>query len=266
VRKDQLLLKLVALPLCFVAMASQAQNLTKEELAGKLSGIDVNDISDSPVSGIYQVALGSNVAYVSADGRFIFRGDIYDTETSTNVTEETRARARVAMLDSVDPASMIVFKPASGKVKHTITVFTDVDCGYCRQFHREIDKVTALGIEVHYLSYPRTGPNTESWTKAEQVWCAPDRKAALTRAKLGGEGGEGEDEDREEHVQTTRSGDDLLPDHLRDAAQALHPGRIVEMEPKNGGRAFGIETVDADGVKWKMVFDADGKLLRDKRD
>jgi uncharacterized membrane protein YkoI len=90
--------------------------------------------------------------------------------------------------------------------------------------------------------------------------------AYTNSAKLGGEGGEGEDEDREEHVQTTKSGDDLLPDHLRDAAQALHPGRIVEMEPKNGGRAFGIETVDADGAKWKMVFDADGKLLRDKRD
>jgi thiol:disulfide interchange protein DsbC len=82
---------------------------------------------------------------------------------------------------------MIIFKPANGKVKHTITVFTDVDCGYCRQFHREIDKVTALGIEVHYLSFPRTGPNTESWTKAEHVWCSSDRNAALTRAKAGGD-------------------------------------------------------------------------------
>ena len=91
------------------------------------------------------------------------------------------------MLGSVDPASMIVFKPANGEVKHTVTIFTDVDCGYCRQFHREIDKVTALGIEVHYLFYPRTGPNTESWTKADQVWCAADHNSALTRAKLGGE-------------------------------------------------------------------------------
>jgi thiol:disulfide interchange protein DsbC len=91
------------------------------------------------------------------------------------------------MLNSVDPASMIVFKPATGPVKHKITIFTDIDCGYCRQFHREIDKVTALGIEVHYLFFPRTGPNTESWTKADQVWCAPNHNAALTRAKLGGE-------------------------------------------------------------------------------
>jgi thiol:disulfide interchange protein DsbC len=103
------------------------------------------------------------------------------------VSEETRAKARVSMLDGVDPASMIVFKPAGGEVKHKITIITDIDCGYCRQFHREIDKVTALGIEVHYLFYPRTGPNTESWTKADQVWCAQNHNQALTRAKLGGE-------------------------------------------------------------------------------
>jgi thiol:disulfide interchange protein DsbC len=64
-------------------------------------------------------------------------------------------------------------------------VFTDVDCGYCRQLHRDIDTLTALGIEVRYLSYPRTGPNTESWTKAEHVWCAKDRGTALTEAKRG---------------------------------------------------------------------------------
>jgi thiol:disulfide interchange protein DsbC len=81
---------------------------------------------------------------------------------------------------------MIVFKPKDGQVKHRVTVFTDVDCGYCRQFHREIDQVTALGIEVDYLSFPRTGPDTESWAKADHVWCAKNRQEALTEAKLGG--------------------------------------------------------------------------------
>ena len=178
---------LLALPLGFSVMAASAQELTKEELASRLNGIAAADITDAPIPGMYEVAVGANVAYVTKDGRYIIRGDIIDVETSANVSEETRARARATMLGTVDPASMIVFKPATGAVKHTITIFTDVDCGYCRQFHREIDKVTALGIEVHYLFYPRTGPNTESWTKAEEVWCAPDHNSALTRAKLGGE-------------------------------------------------------------------------------
>jgi thiol:disulfide interchange protein DsbC len=187
VQIDRTLAALIALPVGFVATSVVAQDLTKEELATRLNGVAVEDITESPLPGIYQVAVGAQVAYVTKDGRYIIRGDIYDADTSANVSEETRANARVAMLNSVDPASMIVFKPASGPVKHKITIFTDVDCGYCRQFHREIDKVTALGIEVHYLFFPRTGPNTESWTKADQVWCAADHNAALTRAKLGGE-------------------------------------------------------------------------------
>lgn len=179
----------LALPLGIVLATAFADDKTisREDLAGKLSGVDVQDITDSPVKGLYQITLGSTVAYITTDGRYLFKGDIYDADTSANLTEETRAQARVALLAGVDQKSMIVFKPKDGKVKHTVTIFTDVDCGYCRQFHREIDKVTALGIEVHYLFYPRTGPNTESWAKAERVWCAPDRNAALTKAKLGGD-------------------------------------------------------------------------------
>ncbi|HEY9183240.1 MAG TPA: DsbC family protein [Gammaproteobacteria bacterium] len=188
---NRILATLTVLPFAAFAFGASAQALTKEELASRLNGISVEDISDSPIKGIYQVAVGANVAYVTSDGRYIIRGDIYDADTSANVSEETRAAARVAMLESVDPESMIVFKPANGNVKHTIHIFTDIDCGYCRQFHREIDKVTALGIEVHYLFYPRTGPNTESWSKADQVWCAPNHNQALTRAKLGGEIPEG---------------------------------------------------------------------------
>lgn len=184
---DRFFVKLLALPVGLIAAAAFAEPLTKEQLAEQLNGVDANDISDSPVPGVYQVAVGANVAYVTNDGRYIIRGDIYDTQTSSNVTESERAKARVSMLESVDPKSMIVFKPANGDVKHTITIFTDIDCGYCRQFHREIDQVTAMGVEVRYLFFPRTGPNTESWTKADHVWCAPNHNAALTRAKLGGE-------------------------------------------------------------------------------
>ena len=190
-QKDRTLVTLLALPLGLAAAGASAQEITKEELAKRLNGIAVEDITDAPIAGLYQVAVGANVAYVTKDGRYIVRGDIFDADTSANVSEETRARARATMLGSVDPETMIVFKPASGEVKHTVTIFTDIDCGYCRQFHREIDKVTALGIEVHYLFYPRTGPDTESWTKADQVWCAANHNSALTRAKLGGEIPEG---------------------------------------------------------------------------
>ena len=90
--------------------------------------------------------------------------------------------------------------------------------------------------------------------------------AYTNSANLSGEEREYEEDDREEHVGAVGSSDSSVPGHLRDAAQALHPGRIVEMEPDDGGRTFEIETVSADGTKWKMVFEADGRLLRDERD
>ena len=77
---------------------------------------------------------------------------------------------------------MIIFSP--DEVKHTVSIFTDIDCTYCRRLHSQIGDYLEQGIEVRYLLYPRSGPASPSWTKAEQVWCAQDRNEALTLAKL----------------------------------------------------------------------------------
>jgi thiol:disulfide interchange protein DsbC len=168
------------------AAAQERKELSREELAAEFPGVETKDIEDAALPGLYEVAIGSSVAYVSKDGRYVLQGDLFDLDENANLTERRRATARVDMLSRIDPATMIVYSPGAEAVKHTVTIFTDIDCGYCRQFHREIAKVNALGIEVHYLAYPRTGPDTESWTKAEKVWCAEDRSTALTDAKLGG--------------------------------------------------------------------------------
>lgn len=166
--------------------AQEQGRVSKEQLAEQLPGIEASDISESAIPGMYEIAVGSNVAYVTSDGRYLLQGDLYDLSTRANLTEERRSRARVSMLAGVDSDSMIIFSPKDGEVKHTITMFTDIDCGYCRQFHSGIDRVNALGIEVRYLFYPRTGPDTESWAKADKVWCAENRSEAFTVAQLGG--------------------------------------------------------------------------------
>jgi thiol:disulfide interchange protein DsbC len=177
----------IMLPLVLTVSTSVGDETapTKEDIAAKLNGVSASDITESPIEGLYQVSAGSNIAYVTADGRFLIQGELYDLESRENMTEATRATARIELLGTVDPGEMIVFSP-EGETKHTVTIFTDIDCGYCRQFHSDIEQVNALGIEVHYLFYPRTGPDTESWAKAEKVWCAKDRNSALTRAKAGG--------------------------------------------------------------------------------
>lgn len=176
----------IVLPLALTAALASADEVSKEEIAAKLNGVSADDIGESPIEGFYQITLDTTIAYVSKDGRYLIQGDLYDLDSRENVTESARASARVQMLAGVDRDEMIVFAPKDGQIKHSVTIFTDIDCGYCRQFHRDIERVNALGVEVRYLFYPRTGPDTESWEKAVKVWCASDRNGALTRAKLGG--------------------------------------------------------------------------------
>jgi thiol:disulfide interchange protein DsbC len=140
-------------------------------------------ISESGIQGLYTISIGSQVFYMSQNGKFILQGDIYDAKTGTNLTEQDRISARKDFLNQLNEEEMVIFAP--DEFQHTITVFTDVDCGYCRKFHSEIDEVMDLGIRVRYLFFPRTGPDTESWEKAEKVWCSQDRHSAITKAKQG---------------------------------------------------------------------------------
>src|SRR5690606_30910162 len=91
--------------------------------------------------------------------------------------------ARRDALAGIDEKEMVIFAPA--KYRETITVFTDIDCGYCRKLHREMADYNARGIRVRYMFFPRSGPGTQSWTKADQAWCSADRKSAMTRSKMG---------------------------------------------------------------------------------
>lgn len=165
------------------ASAQSPEEAIQKELAVTYPDIKTDQISPSPIPGLFEIRVGPLVAYVSADGRFLVHGDIIEVRTDTNITEARRSAARLAAIEDIGESKMIIFSPK--QVKHTVDVFTDVDCAYCRKLHKDINKYLAKGIRVRYLFFPRSGPNTESWTKAEQVWCSPDRNAALTKAKRG---------------------------------------------------------------------------------
>jgi thiol:disulfide interchange protein DsbC len=152
-------------------------------IAKQFPGVRPEDVRSSPMKGIYEVKIGGDTAYVSADGRYLIAGDMYEVGSRTNLTEAKRSETRIQTLAKLDEREMIVFQPAT--VKHTITVFTDVDCGYCRKLHSEVAQLNEMGIKVRYLAYPRAGPGTADWRKMEAVWCAKDRKGAITEAKAG---------------------------------------------------------------------------------
>jgi thiol:disulfide interchange protein DsbC len=143
----------------------------------------LEDLRPSPIPGIYEFAQAAEVSYLTADGKYFLDGNVYDMATRENLTEAMRTHARLAMISAVPESQMVIFSPKNPL--YTITVFTDVDCAYCRKLHSEMAELNRLGIRVRYMFYPRTGPNTESWKKAEVVWCSPNRNEALTRAKAG---------------------------------------------------------------------------------
>jgi len=154
----------------------------RAKISDMFETIDPQDVTASPIEGWYTVQRGSIIAYVSDDGRYLLQGDLIDLDTQVNLSEESRADARRELVATLEDGDTIMFSPA--EVKHSVTVFTDIDCTYCRKLHSEIDGYMDLGIQVRYVLYPRGGPASRTWTTSEEVLCASNRGSALTAAKL----------------------------------------------------------------------------------
>ncbi len=149
-----------------------------------LPGTVVGSVSESPLGGLYEAELNGDIYYFSSDGRYLVRGEIIDLQTQENLTETKKGAARLKAMAALDEKDMIIF-PAKGEQRHVITVFTDIDCGYCRKLHSEMGELNELGITVRYLAFPRAGVGSVSYNKAVSVWCADDRRAAMNAAKSG---------------------------------------------------------------------------------
>lgn len=137
----------------------------------------------SSVAGWYEVRHDGDFLYLSEDGRYMMQGDLIDMISGESLTEKRRTVLRKNLIDSIGEENMIIFAPE--KPSTYVTVFTDIDCGYCRKMHREMQQYMDLGIAVRYLFFPRSGPGGASFKKARNVWCAADRKEAMTIAKAG---------------------------------------------------------------------------------
>jgi len=180
----KIFLSLLLIGLLIGSTVVHADSVTSDEVRlAKMLGLKVKDITPTPIPGLYQITIGPQVAYVSADGRYIVRGDIIDVHSGDNLTASNRAEMRLAYLQQLGTADMIVFSPTHPQ--HTITVLTDIDCQYCRVFERDRPTLNAMGVAVQYLFFPIDGIGSPSWHKAMAVWCSSDRKSALEAAMAG---------------------------------------------------------------------------------
>lgn len=171
---------------CFSQLALSSPETIKQAVAKAMPGSEIDAIAPSPVAGIYEVVIGPALFYVSEDGRHLFNGNLYDLQAppaERDLTEPKVATARTNAIGKMGADNMIVFK--SPNQNQAVSVFTDVDCGYCRKLHSEIDQYLAAGITIRYLFYPRAGLNSESYKKAVAVWCSDDKHLSLTKVKRG---------------------------------------------------------------------------------
>jgi thiol:disulfide interchange protein DsbC len=163
------------------ATADENLEQVRKRISAEFEVIDPENINPSPVEGWYMIQQGTIVAYVSGDGRYLLQGDLIDLDSQVNLTEAARDDARKELVAGLADDEVITFGPDDAE--YSVTVFTDIGCTFCRRLHNQIDEYNSAGIAVRYVLYPRNGPASPDWAESERVWCASDRKSALTAAK-----------------------------------------------------------------------------------
>lgn len=174
-----LLLVVAALPV----MAQDDYAVVEERIRELAPGADSIAVSETPVDGILQVQIGGDIVYTSANGRYLFQGRIIDLDTRADLTEQAKSTQRLELMHEIDATTQISFEPENPE--YELIVFTDIDCGYCRKLHQQIDEYNEQGIGIRYMAFPRAGIGSDSYTKFVSAWCAEDKKGALTMAKMG---------------------------------------------------------------------------------
>jgi thiol:disulfide interchange protein DsbC len=178
-------LAIFLLAVSLAAVAADDYSIIEERIRSMAPNVNSIAISETPIDGILQVQINDDIVYTSADGKYMFQGRIIDLDTREDLTESSKAGLRKEIMTHIDPAGQITFSPA--EPVYDLTVFTDIDCGYCRKLHAQVDEYNKQGIAIHYMAFPRAGIVSRSFEKAVAVWCADDQRTAMTEAKLGGE-------------------------------------------------------------------------------
>jgi thiol:disulfide interchange protein DsbC len=187
----KLLLAVSLSGLAFSALAADeaTEAVVRKALSSLAPDVKVDTITQSPLPGFYQVIASGQLVYISTDGKYLLNGDLLDLTTKKNISENAWADFRKVQLAKLPESQRIVFAAANPKYK--VTVFTDVNCGYCRALHEHIADFNKAGISVEYVAWPRegvtstSGAPTPTYTEMVNVWCAANPKMAFTEAKQG---------------------------------------------------------------------------------
>ena len=149
-------------------------------------GTNIESIEFSEFPGIFKVYYGDlQPLYVSQNGDFFIYGDMFEITSNQilNLTDIEISSKRKELLSDLDSSKYISF-PSDNEI-YAVTVFTDVECGYCRKLHKEISEYNKLGISINYAAFPRSGIGSNAFTKMVGAWCSSNPGKTLTSLKKG---------------------------------------------------------------------------------
>ena len=182
----KLIVATFAAGLSLAAHADATTDALAQKLKTAMPGIPLTSVTPTPLAGIYEVVVGSDVVYMSADGKYMFQGVLVDFDARKNLTDIRKSSIRADLLKQIKDEDTIVFAPPAGApVKHTITIFTDPSCPYCRKLHAEVPELVKNGVKVRYVLYPRAGLDSPIGKASIGIMCAKDRKAELDKSLSG---------------------------------------------------------------------------------
>ena len=163
----------------FAASPEDTIRQTLNERIPQLTKID--EVRTTPMQGLYEVRVGTDVFYTDAQGNYLIQGELIDTQARRNLTED-RIKALTAVKFSDLPLNDAI-KVVLGKGERQIAVFADPNCGYCKRFERDMQSVD--NVTMHVFLIPILSP--DSVEKSRNIWCAKDQAKAWQDYMLKGE-------------------------------------------------------------------------------
>lgn len=140
------------------------------------------EVQPAPVAGLYEVMMGSNIAYTDKNGRYFIFGHLFDMKEQKDITAERQREAQKIPFPSqfLDNAIKIV----KGDGSRTLAVFSDPDCPYCKKLESELARLD--NVTIYLFIYPLETLHPEAKTTAIRIWCAPDKAKAWSEYVLAG--------------------------------------------------------------------------------
>lgn len=153
---------------------AQAQEATiRKNLSERLPNIPkIDEVSKTPMNGLYEVRMGSDIMYSDAEGNFLIQGALIDVRQKRNLTEERMDRLSAIPFDQLPLKN--TFSQVRGNGKRKLVVFADPNCGFCKRFEKDLQKLD--NVTIQHVLYPILGEDSK--TKSKNIWCARDKAKA----------------------------------------------------------------------------------------